>query len=183
VLRPTRVRGLRAGFTLVELMIAMSIAGLLLVLGVPALRGVLENSRIRANSESLKYGLDLARAEAVRLNTQIEFASTAAGWVVRAPTADDSAAVLHAGTGREASDDVTLTFTPDDATRVTFDSFGRALGANPADGSPRITTIDIESRNPPGVSGYRPMRVQVLPGGATRLCDPAVDATDPRVCL
>jgi len=165
------------------MMIALAVVGLLLALGVPAMRGVLENSRIRATSESLKYGLDLARTEAVRLNTQMEFASTDAGWVVRAPTADDSGAVLHAGTGREASGDVAVTFTPDDATRVTFDSFGRALGTNPADGTPRITQIDVASANPPSVSGYRPMRVQVLPGGATRLCDPAVDATDPRVCL
>ena len=33
--------------------------------------------------ESIKYGLDLARNDAVRLNTQVEFASTATGWEVR----------------------------------------------------------------------------------------------------
>lgn len=178
-----RPRAAASGFTLIEMMMAITIVGILLVLGVPALRGVVENTRIRANGESMKYGLDLARTEAVRLNTQIEFARTADGWVVRAPTADDSGAVMHAGSGKETSDDVTLTYLPTDSRRVTFDSLGRALATNPADGTPAITSVDVESTTPPTVDGYRPLRVQILPGGAARLCDPAVDDTDPRVCL
>ncbi len=177
------VRGRAPGFTLVEMMIVITVIGILLVLGVPALRGVLENSKLRATSESMKYGLDLARNEAVRLNRQMEFAYTDTGWVVRQPTDDDSGVVIHSGTGREAGGDVTLTFTPDDARRVTFDSFGRALATNPADDSAPISSIDVESVNAPTINGYRPMRVQVLTGGAARLCDPAVDDTDPRVCL
>lgn len=183
MLKPFRARGAAPGFTLIELMIAIAVTGILLVLGVPALRGVVENTRIRANAESVKYGLDLARNDAIRLNTQIEFASTPAGWVVRVPAADDSGQVMHRGTGREASHQVTLTMTPGDSDRVTFDAFGRMLAVNPSDGSAPLTQVDVESANPPSTSGYRPMRVQVLPGGATRLCDPAVDASDPRVCL
>ena len=185
MLRPARIRGHERGFTLIEMMIAVTVTGILLVLAVPALRGVLENTRIRANAESLKYGMDLARQEAVRRNTQVEFAVVDEGWVVRVPTADDSAEQLHAGTGREASDLIDLTIAPDDGVpaRITFDSFGRALPTNPADDSDPITQIDVEVVNPSGISGYRPLRVQVLPGGASRLCDPAVDATDPTACL
>lgn len=185
MLTSARTRLHERGFTLIEMMIAVTVTGILLVLAVPALRGVMENTRIRANAESLKYGMDLARQEAVRRNTQVEFAVVDEGWVVRVPTADDSAPQLHAGTGREASDLIDLTIAPDDdvPARITFDSFGRALATNPADDSAPITQIDIESVNPSGLSGYRPLRVQVLPGGASRLCDPAVDATDPRACL
>ncbi len=183
MLRTSPVRGRAPGFTLVEMMIALTVVGILLVLGVPAMRGVVENTRIRATSESLKYGLDLARNEAVRLNQEMEFAATDEGWVVRVPTADDSAPLLHSGTGRESGSEVALTFTPTDARRVTFDSFGRALAANRADASAPVTSIDVESVNGTTLTGYRPMRVQVLTGGAARLCDPAVDATDPRVCL
>lgn len=183
MLKPFRARGAAPGFTLVELMIAVAVTGILLVLGVPALRGVVENTRIRANAESLKYGLDLARNDAIRMNTQIEFASTSAGWVVRVPTANDSGQVLHSGTGREASHLVAFTMTPGNADRVTFDAFGRRLAVNTSNGSAPITQVDVTSANPPSISGYRPMRVQVLPGGSARLCDPAVGATDPRVCL
>ena len=52
--------GLR-GFTLVELMVTIAIVGLLLVLGVPTMRGVIENGRIRTAAESWQYGLTLAR--------------------------------------------------------------------------------------------------------------------------
>lgn len=183
MLKPVPVRGPAPGFTLVEMMIALTVIGILLVLGVPAMRGVVENTRIRATSESLKYGLDLARNEAVRLNQEMEFAITDEGWVVRVPTADDSAPLLHSGTGRESGSEVALTVLPTGAARVTFDSFGRALAANRADASAPITAIDIESVNGATLTGYRPLQVQVLPGGAARLCDPAVDATDPRVCL
>jgi len=180
VLKPCRARGLAPGFTLIEMMIVLTVTGILLVLGVPALRGVIENTRIRANSESIKYGIDLARNDAVRLNTQVEFASTATGWEVRRVATGE---VLHAGTGREGSDLVTLTITPNGADRVTFDAFGHTVAANPSDGSVPLTDVDVESVTPPTASGYRPMRVQVLPGGVSRLCDPAVDATDPRACL
>lgn len=180
MLKPGRARGAAPGFTLVELMIAITVTGILLVIGVPALRGVVENTRIRAVSESMKYGLDLARNEAVRLNTQVEFVSGATGWEVRR-VADGT--VLHAGTGREGGSAlVTLTITPQDADRVTFDSFGRALATNP-DGTAALTQVDVESVTPSTASGYRPLTVQVLAGGVTRLCDPAVDATDPRVCM
>ncbi|MFO1405981.1 MAG: GspH/FimT family pseudopilin [Steroidobacteraceae bacterium] len=185
MLKPARVRRHSGGFTLIELMIAVTVAGILVVLAVPALRVVVENTRLRANAESLKYGLDLARQEAVRRNAQVEFAIVDEGWVVRVPTNNDSATPLHAGTGREASDLVRLTISPDDTVpaRITFDSFGRALAANPADGSAPITQVDVESANPPDSDAYRPLRVQVLPGGASRLCDPAVDSTDARACL
>ena len=74
MLTPARTRLHERGFTLIEMMIAVTVTGILLVLAVPALRGVMENTRIRANAESLKYGMDLARQEAVRRNTQVEFA-------------------------------------------------------------------------------------------------------------
>jgi type IV fimbrial biogenesis protein FimT len=180
VLKPRRARGAAPGFTLVEMMIALTVTGILLVLGVPALRGVVENTRIRATSESIKYGIDLARNDAVRLNSQVEFASTATGWEVRRVT---DGTVLHAGTGQESSHEVTLTITPDGADRVTFDSFGHTLATNPSDASVPLTQVDVASVHPPTVSGYRPMRVQVLPGGVSRLCDPAVSTSDPRACL
>lgn len=180
MLKPSRARGAAPGFTLLELMIAVTVTGILLVLGVPALRGVIENTRIRATAESIKYGLDLARNDAVRLNAQVQYVSTPTGWAVSRVS---DGTVMHSGTGREGSQEVVLTIAPNGADRVTFDSLGHVVATNPSDGSAPLTQVDVESATPSGLSGYRPMRVQVLPGGATRMCDPAVDATDPRVCL
>lgn len=169
--------GLR-GFTLVEMMVTIAIVGLLLVLGVPTLRGVIENTRIRTAAESWQYGLSLARNEAVRRNVLVQFVSSASGWVVS--TMDNT--VLHSGSGQEGAVNLAVAITPNNATRVTYNAFGRVVDPNP-DLSPPITAVDIESANPPGLSSYRPLRLQLLAGGVSRLCDPALATTDPRACL
>jgi type IV fimbrial biogenesis protein FimT len=171
------------GFTLVELMITVAVVAVLLVLGVPTLRGVIENGRIRAAGESWKYGLTLARSEAVRRNAQVEFVTDAGGWEVRLVTTGE---VLHEAAGIEGAQRLDITILPDDATRVTYDSFGRVVdpNPNPPGGSEPIVQVDIESTNPPTDDDrYHPLRLQVLAGGMTRLCDPKVAATDSRACL
>jgi len=167
------------GFTLVELMVTVAVLGLLLVLGAPSLRGVIENGRIRAAAESWQYGLTLARSEAVRRNALVQFVTSDDGWVVS--TIDDT--VLHSGSGKEGTAALAVTLTPDTATRVTYNAFGRVVDPNPDD-SPAITQVDLESANPPNLDSYRPLRIQLLAGGVSRVCDPALDADDdPRACL
>jgi hypothetical protein len=46
-----------------------------------------------------------------------------------------------------------------------------------------VTQLDFASLQPGGMTGYRPLRLQVRVGGAARVCDPAVATTDPRACL
>jgi type IV fimbrial biogenesis protein FimT len=167
------------GFTIVELMITIAVMGILLVAGVPAMRGVIENSRIRAGGEALKYGLTLARNEAVRRNAQVDFAVVDTGWEVRTVVGGE---VLHQGSGQEGAGGLQLTLAPDGADTVTFDPFGRVMDPNP-DGLEPFTQIDVAAANPPGVPGYRPLRIQVLDSGVARLCDPAAGDDDPQACL
>ncbi len=168
------------GFTIIELMVTIAVFALLLAAGVPALRTFVENGRIRAAGESLKYGVGLARNEAVRLNTQVEFVATVTGWEVRRIV---DGTVLHQGSGKEGMSGLTLAVEPADADRVTFDAFGRALEPNTSDGSEPLTQVDIASTVPPSAVGYRPLRLQLLAGGMSRLCDPHADADDPMACL
>ena len=180
MLKPNAPRRNGGGFTLIEMMITITVLGVLLVVGVPAMRSVLENGRIRTVSESWKQGLALARAEAVRRNSQVEFLSDANGWQVRAVA---TGAVLHEGSGIEGVQGVDVTILPVDADRVTYNPFGLVVAPNP-DGSAPITQVDIESTNPPTADDrYHPLRLQVLGGGMTRLCDPAVADEDSRACL
>ena len=173
------------GFTLVEVMVALTIVAILLVVGVPTMRGVIENTRIRTVTESWNYGLQLARNEAVRLNTQVEFVANAAGWQVRRrdPANANAFVVLHQASGKESTTDLIVTMEPEVADRVTFNSLGRMAAGSLSDGSAPFSQIDVESERPSGISGYRPLRIQVLAGGMTRVCDPAADASDPRACL
>ena len=81
-------------------MITIAIGAILIVIGVPTMRGVIENGRIRAAGESWKYGLALARTEAIRRNTQVEFVTDADGWQVL-NLADGT--VLHQAAGNEGA--------------------------------------------------------------------------------
>ena len=172
--------GARNGYTLVEVMVTLAIFAMLLAMGVPSMRGFLENGRIRAAGEAWKYGLTLARNEAVRLNVQVEFVADDTGWQVRR-VADGT--VLHRGTGREGPADLTITMDPEDSDRVTFDAFGRTVTTNPSDGTMPLVQVDIASARPPDTLNYQPLRLQLLAGGLTRLCNPAAEADDPRACL
>ncbi len=169
------------GFTLVELMVALSVIGILAAIAMPTMRAVIENSRIRATSQSLQSGLALARAEAVRLNAQVEFVILPGAWNVRR-AADGT--VLHQGSGTEMGTGIALTAAPAGADRITFDAFGRATPVNLFDGdSPPLTQLDIEAETPSGASTYKPMRIQLLAGGLSRLCNPSIASTEPSACL
>ena len=61
---PSRLRG----FTLLELVVALTITGMLLTLGMPSFTTFLRNSEVRSTAESISNGLRAARSEATRLN-------------------------------------------------------------------------------------------------------------------
>jgi len=168
-----------AGFTMVELMIVVTIVAILGAIAMPTMRSVVENSRIRAAGESIQSGLAQARAEAVRLNTQVEFVLQATDWQIRRV---DSGVVLQQASGKELNNSLTFTATPDGADRITYNAFGLAAGVNPSDASNPFTRLDITATHPSGSSGYRPLAIQVL-GSSPRLCDPKAASTENKACL
>ena len=85
-----------SGFTLVELMITLIVAGVILAIGVPSFTTAIRNNRIAAMSNQLVSALSLARSEAVKRAETVTFcrstngadcagASTdwQPGWVIR----------------------------------------------------------------------------------------------------
>lgn len=165
-LTPARRSG---GFTVVELLVALGIVALLSAMAVPTLRSVMENSRIKAASQSLQNGLTMARAEAVRLNTRVSFTLAGGGWTIARV---DDGAVLGQAAGKESASGVTIT--PDAAGAIVFDAFGRK--------SSGPTTVDIKATHPSSSSSHR-LRIQLTNGGAVRLCDRDAEPTESKACL
>lgn len=64
------------GFSLVELVVAIAIVGVLLALAAPSYRAWTQNTKIRATTEAILNGIQLAKAEAVRRNTTLRFQLT-----------------------------------------------------------------------------------------------------------
>lgn len=61
------------GFSLIELLITLAIAGIILAMGVPPLLTVIASTQSRSVAESIQTGLKLARAEAIARNAPMRF--------------------------------------------------------------------------------------------------------------
>jgi type IV fimbrial biogenesis protein FimT len=184
---PTRY--LHHGFSLIELVVTLAVLAILIVLGAPSIAEWMQNAQIRTGSESILSGLQTARNEAVRRNTNVEFRLTnptvagGTGWtVILANTGEQ----IQAAANNEGARNAIATPTPGGAAAVTFNGFGRMPAApndvNPTDGSVLMTQIDIDSAVLPAAKS-REMRILISTGGQILLCEPAVtEAADPRKC-
>jgi type IV fimbrial biogenesis protein FimT len=87
VLKP---RSMQHGVSLIELMIGLVILAILLAFAVPAFSQFIQNSKIRNAAGALQDGLNLARGEAVRRNTNVQFIlNSGASWTVACEVAVD----------------------------------------------------------------------------------------------
>jgi type IV fimbrial biogenesis protein FimT len=169
------------GFTLIEVMISITVLGIILMIGLPSFASWLQNQQLRAASEGLLNGLQTARAEAIRRNLLVQIVvGPGTGWSV---TEAVSTAPIQTRVKEEGSPNAVLTVTPNTATTVTFTSLG-SVAAN-LDASPTAGLFDIS--NPAGGScqpagPMRCLRVVVSGGGSLRMCDRIVSLPDPRAC-
>lgn len=195
--------GLR-GVTLIELAVVVGLVALMLAAVVPSAATWIRNTQIRNVATSMQTGLQRARAEAMRRNTNVRFtlvsltdsavmdnscaaAENGVSWVVSldnpsgscATTPDDTTApriIDKVATGTAGK--VTVSGNDaagEDATTVVFNGFGRAVDAT------GLNTLDID--NSSSGNDYRPLRIVVGAGGTIRMCEPRVTATsDPRKC-
>jgi type IV fimbrial biogenesis protein FimT len=170
------MRNQQNGVTLIELIIAVVIVGIVTALALPSYSNWIQNTRLRNGAESILNGLQLARAEAVRRNTNVQFtlgANTA--WTVGcvAVTATCLANIQSHSAGDASSTAVTVTMVAGGANPVVFNNLGRLVTA--------ATSWNIDN-NLLSAADSRDLRVVVSAGGTTRMCDPNVVAPDSREC-
>jgi len=192
------------GFTLIELMVAITVLALILFASLPSIGTWLDTTRVRNAADSLQNGLQAARGEAVRRNQSMSFwlvaladpgvlsndctlSSASASWVVSVNSpivhcADEpsttSSPMLVTGRAIGGGRPVTVSAVKSDGTsaanRVTFDGFGRITNDD------AISRIKLSGSS----SDTRVLRIEISSAGAVRLCDLSVsDSNDPRKCL
>lgn len=164
------------GFSLIELLVALAVFGILILAAMPSYSSWLQSTKVRNTAESMLSGLQLARSEALRRNTSVEFAIGAnSDWTVAVATPPETIQTRPSGQGSHGT---AVTVTPAAATRVTFNSLGRIVPN--ANGSAPFTQLDFDVPD----SDARVLRLVLGTGGRARMCDPAVgDAADPRYCI
>lgn len=191
------------GFTIIELLVAITIAGFLLALGAPAMSTYLQRAKVGAATQSLQASLQAARTEAIRRNLQVDFITTNASvaasgvanapspaangqsWLVRSPdpAASGSFELLDARAAGEGA--ATTAAAPGIAIQasgaftgtLSFDGFGRTVGGT----SYRFDVVHLAS----GCTASSPVpcqSVRVSPGGKISTCDPNAGAGDSRHC-
>lgn len=152
------------GFTLVELIVAISIAAILLAIAVPSYSSSQLNSQLRVSANDLIGSINLARSEAIKRGTTVTLCASAdgescggewhEGWLVlrEADALHDEAVILQSVTGipagfqlTESSDNAALLFqsTGVEATAATF----KLCRSSPEPGSQeRIVSMDATGR-------------------------------------
>jgi type IV fimbrial biogenesis protein FimT len=151
------------GFSLTELLVTISILGILTAVAMPSFQVWIQNSQIKNAAESIQNGLQRARAEAVARNANVEFLlGVNSSWTVHLV---GSGINIDSRASSEGSSNVTRSVVPATATTITFNSLG-GIVAN-ADASASFTQINLTT-----ATGTRPLRVTIGIGGNIRMCDP-----------
>ena len=167
------------GMTAVELVIGVAILGIISAIAVPSYTEYIANAQIRTTTESIRNGLQVARAEAVKRNATVAFTlnSTDTSWVVGCPTVRANCpATIQTKTAREGGS-TTVTVAITGANAVSFTNLGNITTAAGQLSAVNIDNSSISSAN------SKDLRIRVGAGGNIRVCDTNISTTtDTRYC-
>lgn len=196
-----------AGFSMIELMVGITIMAIALALAAPSFADWLRNTKVRSSAEALQSGLYFARTEAARRNAIVRFqmtdsltgscalSKTGSYWVVNMSVSTSPAGACDSQIS-DSSSPFLLKVSPvisssnapsfsADRALIGFDGLGRL---NALAGSTQISTFSVDVKGSSGScvadgGAVQCLRIVVTPGGQISMCDPAHSgSSDPLSC-
>lgn len=194
----SRIR--QRGFSIIEIMVTVSIIGILMALAAPSAANWIQNTQLRNSADSVLRGIQMARLEALKRNMVIGFElqdpNTTAWRVCIYDVIGNQCSTtqpnIHAKSASEGSPNarlatetvlsaVTAPLAPGVGMPaiVAFDAFGRFAATAPNN----IVRVDV--RNPAMDPNFeRRLVILLTVGGQVRMCDPLLPkATNPQGCV
>jgi type IV fimbrial biogenesis protein FimT len=167
------------GVTAIELLVGVAILAIASSIAVPSYTQFIANSQIRSTTESIRNGLQVARAEAVKRNAIVAFTLNGAdnSWVVGCPTVNANCpATIQTKTAKEGGS-ATVTVAITGANTISFTNLGNVTNT-----AGQLSVVNVDNSSIPAVNS-KDLRVRVGAGGNVRVCDPNVSTTtDSRYC-
>lgn len=187
-------RSRQRGATLLELMVTVTIVGIIAAIGIPQMGQWIRNSSVNSAAEILQNGLRQAEAEAIRRNLRVEFLLTnevpassniktlsatmnGKNWAIRAldglvPLSDQNAAYVSGFLLKDVSSDINV----EGPASVLFSGSGRVLD------SKGVAVASHQVYRITRTSSDKALCVFVTPGGGIKLCNPALPSGEPFAC-
>jgi len=183
------MRSNHLGFTLIELMVTLTVLALLILLAVPDMATWAKNAKVRSVAESLQNDLRAAQMESVKRSARTVFALTnATPALLATPTAtgqkwyvqtlpltgsDQKTGEMVLSSSAAAQNGVSISA---DGGFICFNSVGRLSNAT-ATGFTGSCAVGANAATPVkyavSMTGAdRPLNVMVSLGGKIRICDP-----------
>jgi type IV fimbrial biogenesis protein FimT len=167
------------GLTALELLIGIAILAIVSAIAAPSYTEFIANSQIRSTTESIRNGLQLARAEAVKRNATVAFTLNSAdtSWVVGCPTVTANCpAIIQTKTAKEGGS-ATVTVAITGTNTISFTNLGNVTAT-----AGQLSVVNVDNSSVPAAKS-KDLRVRVAAGGNVRVCDPNISTvTDSRYC-
>lgn len=167
------------GFTLVEMVAVVAVAGIVATAAVPSLGGLIDTQRISGVASELASDLQHARAEAVQRNqgVRVTFRAEAACYVIHTGSADQCQCAASGTPRCEGDAQAIKAVALDDTRRISLHSNVASMVFDPVHGtaSPAAT---LRINGPQGRSVQHTVNIM----GRVRSCSPQSSVSGYRAC-
>ena len=167
------------GFSAIELMVAVAIIAIVTSAALPGFAQFVGNTQIRSATESIRNGIQLARAEAVKRNAGVQFTlENDTSWTIGCvtPVVNVCPAVIQSKPAKEGTaGNVKLVLAGNKT--VAFTNLGTVTTT-----AGQLSQVDVDSKTL-NETDSRNLRIVLGTGGSLKMCDPNITATtDARKC-